>query len=68
MTKDIDRVIDAILDGVSGAQVKDKMAALEARKAELEDKLETAEEEPVLIHPEMGRDRMTDLPLVVLTR
>ena len=31
------------------------MAALEARMAELEDKLENAEEEPVLIHPEMGR-------------
>ena len=55
VTKDIDRLIQAILDGVPGIQVKDKMAALESRKAELEDKLANAEEEPVLIHPEMGR-------------
>ena len=34
--KDIDRVIEAIIDGVPGSQVKDKMTRLEARKQELE--------------------------------
>ena len=43
------------MDGVPGIQVKDNMAALASRKAELEDKLANAEEEPILIHPEMGR-------------
>jgi hypothetical protein len=44
------RVIQAIIDGVP-----DKMGQLEARKIELEAKLEDGEEETVLIHPEMGR-------------
>lgn len=55
ITREIDRLIQAIIDGVPGAQVKDKMGQLEARKIELEAKLESGEEETVLIHPEMGR-------------
>jgi DNA invertase Pin-like site-specific DNA recombinase len=55
ITREIDRLIQAIIDGVPGAQVKDKMGQLEARKIELEAKLEDGEEETVLIHPEMGR-------------
>ena len=36
MTRDLDRLVQAILDGVPGSHVKDRMAELEARKAELE--------------------------------
>jgi site-specific DNA recombinase len=36
VTRDLDSLVQAILDGVPGSRVKDRMAALEARKAELE--------------------------------
>ena len=63
--RDIDRLVQAIMDGVPGSQVKDKMAQLETRKAELQSQLDQAEEEmPVLIHPNMGgyyRDQVAGL-------
>lgn len=46
--------MQAILDGVPGSRVKDQMAALEIRKAELEAALAEAVEEPVLLHPNMA--------------
>jgi hypothetical protein len=36
VTRDLDRLVQALLDGVRGSQVKDKMAELEARKRKLE--------------------------------
>ncbi len=54
VTRDIDRVIQAIIDGVPGAQVKDKMAALEDRKAELEKLISTSDDPPALLHPNMA--------------
>ena len=63
-TREIDRLIQAIMDGVPGAQVKDKIAAAEARKAELETLLSEAKEEPVRLHPNMGahyRDQVAGL-------
>ena len=50
-----DKLVQVILDRAPGARTKDKMAALEARKSELEAQLEGSQEPPVLIHPEMGR-------------
>ncbi len=51
--------------GVPGSQVKDKMAQLEARKTELQRKLERAEQDaPVLLHPNMAdyyRSQIEDL-------
>jgi site-specific DNA recombinase len=52
--RQLDRAVQAILDGVPGAKMKDKIAALEARKVELDQALETAEEPPPLLHPEMA--------------
>ena len=54
VTKELDRLVQAILDGVPGSQVKDKMGQLEARKGDLEAQLEGAKEEPVLLHPNMA--------------
>ena len=54
VTKELDRLVRAIMDGVPGSQVKDKVAQLEARKAELEAGLSDSEEEPVRIHPNMA--------------
>ena len=52
--RDQARLIQAILDGVSGRQVKDKMAALEARKIVLQKLIDKTEEQPVLMHPNIG--------------
>ncbi|WP_183709956.1 hypothetical protein [Bradyrhizobium sp. ERR14] len=50
----MDRAIQAILDGVPGAQLKDKIGGLEARKAELTELLVNAEVPPPLLHPNMA--------------
>ncbi len=53
--RDIDRAIQAIFDGVPGAQLKDKIGALETRKAELTAILAEAKEPPALLHPNMAQ-------------
>ncbi|WP_198400259.1 hypothetical protein [Bradyrhizobium pachyrhizi] len=52
--RDLDRGIQAILDGVPGAQLKDKIGGLEARKAELTELLANAQVPPPLLHPNMA--------------
>src|SRR5216684_1256415 len=54
VVRDLDRAIQAILDGVPGAQLKDKIGGLEARKAELAGLLANSEEPPPLLHPNMA--------------
>jgi len=46
--RELDRAIQAILDGVPGIQLKDRIGALEARKAELHAILAEATEPPAL--------------------
>jgi site-specific DNA recombinase len=55
VSRDQDRLVQAILDGVPGSRVKDRMGELEARKAELEALLAEAKEEPVLLHPHLSQ-------------
>ena len=55
VVRDQDRLVQAILDGVPGSQVKDRMAQLEVRKAKLEALLAQAHEEPVLLHPNLSQ-------------
>jgi site-specific DNA recombinase len=55
LSRDQDRLVQAILDGVPGSRVKDRMAELEARKAKLEALLAEAHEEPVLLHPNLSQ-------------
>ncbi len=52
--REIEKLVQAILDGVPGAEVKDKMAELQARKETLEQQVESAEEMPVLLHPNLA--------------
>lgn len=62
--RDLDRAIQAILDGVPGAQLKDKIGALEARKADLTAILAEAKEPSALLHPNMAhlyRERLAAL-------
>ncbi len=48
----IERIIDAITEGMFHPTMKDKMTALEARKAKLEAELQSDETEPpALLHP-----------------
>ncbi len=54
VTNELDRLVQAIIDGVPGSHVKDKVTELEARKAQLEDQLEAATEEKVSLHPNMA--------------
>lgn len=49
------KLVNAICDGVPASKAKDRMIALEARQKELEEKLASTAEEPVLIHPNMGK-------------
>jgi len=61
ITRDIDRMIDAICGGVPAAQVKDRMIALEERKTELKRLIERTHEQPVLLHPNMSQHYRTQV-------
>jgi len=53
-TRELDKAIDAILQGVPPLTLKDKITQLEARKAELTEQLANADELPPLLHPNMA--------------
>ena len=60
----IEKMLQAIMDGFYSSSMKEKMTALEARKAELSRDLEQAKEPPPLLHPNMAllyRERIDDL-------
>ncbi len=62
--RELDRLVDAICDGVPASKVKDRMIYLEARKVELTGLLAKADEPPPLLHPSMAeiwRQRIADL-------
>lgn len=62
--RELKKLIQAITDGVPGATLKDQFVEREARKAELKHLLATAEEPPVLLHPNMAayyREQVTHL-------
>ncbi|MCE8519349.1 recombinase family protein [Ruegeria pomeroyi] len=62
--RELDKMIDAILQGFPPAKLKDKAEKLEARKAELTELLDNADEPPPLLHPNMARmyqDRIAKL-------
>ncbi len=52
--RELDKAIDAILQGVPPLKLKEKIEKLEARKAELTEKLAIADEPPPLLHPNMA--------------
>ncbi len=62
--RELDKMVDAILQGFPPAKLKDKAEKLEARKAELTELLENADEPPPLLHPNMAQmyqDRIAKL-------
>ena len=61
--REISKLIQAIKDGVPATSIKKELLALEARQADLQQKLE-APEMPELLHPRMAdvyRDKVTGL-------
>jgi len=61
---EIEKIIDAIVQGVPGSEVKVRMAELQDRKDILLKQLESADEPPLLLHPgmaELYRNKVTDL-------
>ncbi|MEC3860641.1 recombinase family protein [Mesobacterium sp. TK19101] len=62
--RELDKMVDAILQGFPPAKLKEKAEKLEARKAELTELLDNADEPPPLLHPNMARmyqDRIAKL-------
>ena len=62
--RELDKMVDAILQGFPPAKLKDKAEKLEARKAELSELLANADDPPPLLHPNMAQiyqDRIGDL-------
>ena len=61
--REIRKLVQAIKDGVSAPSIKDELLSLEARKAELQSRLD-APEMPELLHPHMAdvyRDKVGSL-------
>ncbi|WP_264820928.1 recombinase family protein [Acetobacter malorum] len=52
--RELDKAIQAILDGVPGSRLKDRIGQLESRKAEIEGHLADAPSPPPLLHPNMA--------------
>jgi site-specific DNA recombinase len=64
VNRDLDRLVQALLDGAPARTVKDRMAQLEARKDVLEAQLAEGEEMKVTMHPSMAsryRERVANL-------
>ncbi len=62
--RELDKMVDAILQGYPPLKLKDKAEKLEARKAELAELLANADEPPPLLHPNMAhvyQDRVSKL-------
>ena len=55
INRDLENLIDAICAGIPADRIKDRMVALEERKAELVAKREASPDANVVIHPNMGR-------------
>ncbi|NRA87893.1 MAG: recombinase family protein [Rhizobiales bacterium] len=63
-TKSLDKLIESIMNGIDSNLIKDKINTLEARRTQLQDLLNTTEEAPILIHPNMAKyyhQQITDL-------
>ena len=61
---DIRKIIEAIKQGVSGAELKDEMAALQVRKENLTKRRDAADAPPPLLHPNLAvlyREKVTTL-------
>jgi site-specific DNA recombinase len=64
VNRDLDRLVQALIDGTPARTVKDRMAQLEARKDVLEAQLAEGEEMKVTMHPSMAgryRERVANL-------
>ncbi|MCC0013333.1 MAG: recombinase family protein [Hoeflea sp.] len=72
INRDLDRLVDAIIAGVPPERLKDRVAALETEKAELDARVQVSGEAPKpLLHPQMGeryRQAVSDLRSLLANR
>jgi site-specific DNA recombinase len=64
VNRDLDRLVQALLEGTPARTVKDRMAQLEARKDVLEAQLAQGEDVKISVHPHMAsiyRERVANL-------
>uniref|UniRef100_UPI0035ADF87F hypothetical protein n=1 Tax=Paenirhodobacter enshiensis TaxID=1105367 RepID=UPI0035ADF87F len=69
--KELDRTIEVIVQGFPLPKLKHKSAKLEARKAELMEKLANAPEPPALRHPRLSdlyREKIANLSATLTSR
>ena len=59
--KDIDRLIQAIKDGVPALSIKDKIIELEQRKAELTEELKSTDKPKPILHPNLAYEYKSKL-------
>ena len=57
LAKGKQKIIEAIKNGIPASEVKEELAQIVARRTEIESILETTEEAPVLLHPNMAFSR-----------
>jgi site-specific DNA recombinase len=62
------RLVESIMEGVPGAQVKDELIAIGDRKEALTKQLETANQPPPLLHPSMADLYRTKVEAAALQR
>jgi hypothetical protein len=68
VNRDLDRLVQALLDGTPARTIKDRMAQLEARKEMLEAQLARGEDVKVAVHPNMAatyRERVANLRIAL---
>ena len=66
--RQLNKLVDALVDGVPAAMVRDRMAALETRKVALQAELASAEVPAPRLHPSLAqvyRDRVAELTRVL---
>jgi site-specific DNA recombinase len=54
VNRELEKIVDAIVNGVAISTIKERSHKLEARRIELEGILSSTEQAPVLIHPNMA--------------
>jgi hypothetical protein len=69
--REIQKVVEAIVNGVKGSELKDRMADLQNRKDALLKQLEAADEPPPLLHQSMAdlyRSKVEELATAGMAR
>lgn len=61
--RDLDKLIEAIANGVPSLKLKVRIGSLEDLRLELKNLLDTTEEAPILLHPNMAQRYQQEVSL-----